>query len=286
MTKKILIIGAGFLGTTIEKIAIENNQIVFSTKKNKSNLSLDIRDNSQIKKIINKISPDTIINCSAITNLDDIEKKPTLAYEINSIGAKNLANISKQNNIKFIQISTDGIFDGKKQFYSESDIPSPINEYARSKQKGETLVLENNENSIIIRTNFYGFNNENKFLFNWILSNLKNNREFNAFSDIIFNPLEITNLSKIILELIEKDFQGIINLCGSEVFSKYDFANKIANVLGYDSSLIHKDSIQNSSLVAERPSNTTLSNKFMNSMINTKVHSLEYWLRKNSSNFL
>src|SRR5579863_6043251 len=96
--------------------------------------------------------------------------------------------------------------------YTEEDIPNPINVYAQSKALGEKFVKENTSNYVIIRTNFYGHNNEGKFLFNWILNTLKQKKELIGFDDIIFTPLEVSNLAKMISEISITDYSGIIHL--------------------------------------------------------------------------
>ena len=121
-----------------------------------------------------------------------------------------------------MHVSSDAVFDGDKGMYEEYDEINPINIYAKSKAYGEKLISENLENYVIVRTNFYGFHDQGKFLFNWILSKLKNNEEFPAFNDVFFNPLEVTNLSKLIYQLSEKDFSGILHLSSDEIFSKFE----------------------------------------------------------------
>lgn len=280
MTDRLLVIGAGFLGKTVFQTATKIGLKSFCTNMKNGQFNLDIRDLGMIEKIIDLTKPNSIINCAAVTDVDKIELDSKYANQVNSQGAKNIAKLAKKNKIKFVHISTDGIFDGTKRLYSESSIPNPVNEYAKSKKLGEDLVLEANENSIIIRTNFYGFNDENKFLFNWILGNLKQNQKFTAFSDVIFNPLEIRNLSQIILDILKTDFQGIIHMTGHEIFSKYQFACKIAKILNYDISLIDSGSIIQSTLIANRPLNTSLSNKLLKSLLDPKILSLEMWLNE------
>jgi len=281
MTKKILIVGGGFLGQNISKIISNIGLTPIVTHVSNRENNLDIRNIYMIEKFIETINPHTIINCAASTNIDEIELNPKTAFDINSNGASNLATITNKKNIKFLHISTDGIFSGIEGNYDEKDKPNPVNEYAKSKKLAETLIQEQNNEAIIIRTNFYGYNKHDKFLFNWILNNLKQNKQFTAFSDVIFNPLEISNLAEMIVEIIHTNFQGIIHMTGNEILSKYQFAQKIALTLNYDSNLIISGSVQDSNLIAKRPLNTTLSNTLAKSILKTKIKSLEEWLEKN-----
>lgn len=274
MTEKILIIGLGFLGNTLLRQARKSNMEFFGTHKS----DLDISNMSLIEKKIEEIKPDYIINCAALTNLDEIESNPSNAYAVNSHGAKNLAIASFKKKIKLIHVSTDSVFDGKKGLYKEEDLPNPINEYARSKKMGEDLIRENSDKHVIVRTNFYGNNSDGKFLFNWVLKNLQQKISITGFHDVIFNPLEIENLSEMIIELCHGDFVGTIHLSSDKPMSKYEFATTIARKLNYDISLVRNGSIKEVNFIAQRPLNTSLSNLLAKKTLKTQPLSLEDWL--------
>jgi dTDP-4-dehydrorhamnose reductase len=278
MTEKILIIGMGFLGNSIFTVANNKGMNVVGTHHSREP-SLDVKNIDIVEKIIIHHSPDFIINCAALTNIDQIELEPSLAYSVNAEGAKNVASIALKKKIKLIHISTDSVFDGRGKLYSEIDMPNPINEYAKSKKLGEDYVKEISDTFVIVRTNFYGHNKEGKFLFNWILDSLRNRQMITAFNDIIFNPLEIMNLANILIELIHTDYRGIIHLSSDQVLSKYQFAMKIAGVLGFDINLIKKGTIEDSHFVAKRPLNTSLSNFKAKKLLKTKIVSLDDWLK-------
>lgn len=275
--KKILIIGNGFLGKTISQIAKTKNFEVFEASRTKK-IPIDIRKIESVENVIKKKNPDIIINCAALTDIEEIEKDSNNAFKVNSHGAQNIATISKKYSKKFIQISTDSVFDGKTGNYNEKDIPNPINQYSKSKLKGEQLVLKDNSDAIVVRTNFFGYNDEGNFLFNWIYKNLKEGKTIKAFDDIIFNPLEINNLAELLIELSLTEFKGIINLSGNQIFSKYEFIKKIAMTLDYDINLLEKCSSQKIKFLAKRPKNTTLNNTVSRKILKTEIKNLEEWL--------
>ena len=278
----VLVIGSGFLGGNIVN-EFRNNEIkVIGTNYNKNSsdeIHFDITNMDSIVSCVKKYSPQVIINCAANVNVDDLENNEKLAFSINAYGAENIAKVCKNNKIRLVHISSDAVFDGKKGMYVEEDMMNPINIYAKSKMLGEKLISKNLENYVIIRTNFYGFHKQDKFLFNWILSKLKNNERFTGFNDVFFNPLEVTNLSKMIYELSEKNFCGILHLSSDEIFSKFEFATKISEFFGFDSNLIKKASIDELGLNAKRPKNTTLVNNKAKNLLDTKIQKLDSWLR-------
>ena len=274
----LLIIGNGFLGDNLQKNAI--NQGLKSHISDYKKSGADVTNISSIEKVIEEEKPRIVINCSAISNIDIIENNPKKAFEVNATGVKNIAIICKKFNLKLIHISTDSVFDGTKKMYTEKDIPNPINEYSKSKKMGEELIRKYLKKHVIIRTNFYGKNPKEKNLYDWVKNQIKNNSEIIGFDDIIFNPLEINNLSKLILELMETNFTGTIHLANNEILTKYQFCKIIAEFFGYSDSKIKQGSIKDVKLNARRPLNTTLSNKLSTKILNTKLITLKEYLNK------
>ena len=260
----------------------ENGFITTGTSFNENNdnlVKLDVRDIGSIKDIVSKIKPEFIINCSANIQIDLLESDPKLAFSTNSEGAGNIAKISQKYDIRLIHVSTDAVFDGSKGMYTEEDIPNPINIYAKSKVLAEKLIQENCTDYAIIRTNFYGYDKKNRFLFNWIVNKLKQNETIVGFSDVVFTPLEASNLTKIILDIAQKEYCGIIHVASNEVLSKYQFALKIAEIFEFDMNLIRIGSVDDhSNFAAKRPKNTSLSNGKLREISKVSIVSLDDWL--------
>lgn len=287
---KILIVGTGFLGENLVEQYKEKNTCVIGTNyqnlKN-DNIFLDITNLDLTKKTIEKLKPNVVINCAANTNLDYIESNSDVGFLINSNGPKNLAKVCHKNKIKLIHISTDSVFDGERNVpYTEEDIPNPINIYSKSKLMGEKSIIENLSEHIIIRTNFFGFNKDGKFLLNSILKILSKKEKFVGFDDVFFNPLEITNLSEMIIELSNSHFTGIINIASDKVISKYQFAIDVAKIFDLNSELVKKDSIDDFEFIAKRPKNTSLLNVKAKKILRTKIISVQDSLKKIKENHI
>jgi len=281
LPEKVLIIGAGFLGSNIAKEFSDHFVIQTNlTKIQKNSYILDITDRKKVLDFFNEIKPNIVINCAANTGIDFLEKNTQIAYSINGEGAKNLAIASERSKIRLIHISTDGVFDGTRGNYTEEDKPNPINVYARSKIIGEENVVKNCSNHVIVRTNFYGCHPQNKFLFNNILSNLRNRKQIIGFDDVIFTPLEVSNLSHLIFDVVFSNYVGILNLSSNEPISKYQFCCNIADAFGFDSNLIQKGSIEDLGFIAKRPKNTSLVNTRSKIYTKSKIISLTDWLQK------
>jgi len=280
---KALIFGNGFLGGCLANELRTTNIKTSTTSHGFSNADfqeVDIKNIDTVEKIINKVKPDFVVNCAANTQIDFLEKNPEVAFEVNSLGAENIAKISKKNKLRLIHISTDSVFNGMKGLYSEEDEPDPINIYSKSKLNGEKLVERTSEDYVIIRTNFYGIHNEGKFLFNWIVNSLLNEKSIIGFEDVIFTPMEISNLCKIILNLQLSNYRGLIHVAADELISKYEFAISIAERFNLNKNLIKKGSIDQAKLVAKRPKNTSLKNSKLKKINKSHILSLTQWLEQ------
>jgi len=280
MKKNVIVFGTGFLGSAVQTVLRNNNYNVLGTYNTTASSNcekIDICKKNEIENIIKKFHPDILINCTANTDIDFLEQHPETAHEINVIGTKNLAKCASQNNLRLIHISTDSVFDGEHGNYDELDPPNPLNVYAKSKLDGETMISKNCTNYVIIRTNIYGIGNK-KFLFQWIVDNLQSNKPITGFDDIVFTPIEVTNLAEIIIEFIENEFVGLIHISSHTKLSKYNFAMLVAKKLNLNTSLISKGSSDDVKFYAKRPKNTSLSSIYFRNIVKTDVLELEDYL--------
>jgi dTDP-4-dehydrorhamnose reductase len=286
--KSILVIGKGFLGTNIIGIGKEFGYEIEGTRLNpdQNSIALDIRNIDNIKSVFNKINPDYVIHCAVNGQIDYLEKHKELAMTINAEGALNVAKICKENKTKMIFVSTDSVFDGKKGNYREIDKPNPLNIYAESKLKGERYVSETLTDYVIARTNFYGLDKNNTYFFNWILANLKNKKKIVGFEDVIFSPLDTTTLSKMLVELLEKKYVGLIHLSSGIPISKYDFICEVVKKLDYSINGVSKGKLSDIILEAKRPKNTSLNNSKACKILETQPLDLSKWIEQNKEKII
>jgi dTDP-4-dehydrorhamnose reductase len=205
-------------------------------------------------------SPDVVIHCAAMANLEACELNPDLANNINAIVPGEIAIACKDRRIKLVHISTDAVFDGNRGDYSEIDIPNPLSIYAKTKRAGEVNVFEQNPNAIIARVNFYGWSQSgHRSLAEFFYNNLKEQNPINGFVDVHFCPLYVTQLIDILVEMIEKNLYGIYHVVSDDQKSKYQFGCAIAEQFEFDKNLINPISVSESNLLAQRSLNLTLS---------------------------
>ena len=132
--KQILIIGAnGQLGTAL-KDKYPNARAVDAD-------SLDITDRKAVQEY-DWTKVKYIHNAAAYTNVDGAETKEgrITAWQVNAVGAANMAKIAQERGITFIHISTDYVFDGRNELHTELEPFSPLSVYGESKAAGDIAV--------------------------------------------------------------------------------------------------------------------------------------------------
>jgi dTDP-4-dehydrorhamnose reductase len=280
-TKKVLITGSnGMLGEDILNILkAKSDYNLFGVNRNLDNnlpedrsIICNIINLKKFEKVVEEIDPEIIIHCAAMVDVDGCENNNEYADKLNIESTKLLAAY-KPEKTKLIYISTDSVFDGQKGGYSEESIKNPLNYYAMTKSKAEEAVKKLNNNSIIIRTNIYGFHKaKGKSLVEWALSELLQNHEVNGFRDVYFNPVYTKQLAKTIIGLLNIDFSGIIHVGASKALSKYEFLNKLAMNFNVDTKLVKSISIDDITLEAKRPKNTSLETNKLQTLLDCKLN--------------
>lgn len=150
--KILLTGGSGTLGKElIELLKNSEHSVIAPTSSD-----MDILNYNTCENIIVKYCPDTIVHCAAYTDVKASEKNIEKVINTNIIGTCNMVLTSQKHNIRLVHISTDYVFDGEKGFYKIEDPINPITKYAKSKGAAE-LAVKIYENSLIIRTSFYGY---------------------------------------------------------------------------------------------------------------------------------
>jgi len=238
---KILVTGKnGQLGKSIHKIVTsneKNSEFVFVGRE-----ALDLSSQVSIINYFNKNSFDLIINCAAYTSVDKAEKEEELANYINHLAISKIAEISNKQQIKLIHISTDYIFDGiSEKAYLESDNPSPLNIYGKSKLAGEVAVCRAmQKNAIIIRTSSLYSEYSNNFV-DTILRKAQKFDELSVVSDQFSSPTNASDLAKVIIQIINhKKFRNhdqstqIYHYSSYGVCSWFEFAREIVELANID----------------------------------------------------
>lgn len=258
---RLLVTGAsGLLGHKIVGKAIFEGDEVYATYNSHpinfgTPLALDITRFDDVQNTLEKISPDIVIHAAAYTDVDGCEKKRDFAWKINAEAVRFIAKMSSKIRAHLIYVSSDYVFNGEQEIYSEEDETDPINYYGFTKLKGEQFVKKYAKDWCIARTSaIYGWGRERKPNFaTFIIKMLENNKTIKAVKDQYVSPTLNTNLAEMLIEIANKRIEGTIHTAGSAKVNRYQFAVSLAEEFKLDSDLIESCSRLDLHWKAERP---------------------------------
>ena len=272
---RILVLGAtGLLGSFLKHYLQKKTYIkIFPTGfAKKSKYYLNLLDRNSVLKFFKSKKPDVIINCAAQTNVDECQKNFYFGYKGNVLIVKNIVLAIKQLKFKphFIHFSTDQVYNNKgKRKNSEHQI-NLTNNYSITKYLGE-LEAKKIIRSTIIRTNFFGksFLKKRRTFSGFVIHNLLKGKKVRVPANIIYNPVSLDYIARILELIILKKKIGIYNLGSRDSISKYNFCTMLQKRYDLNPNLVirylsnyYKD---------KRPLNTSLSSKKLEKSLGIKV---------------
>ena len=221
-----------------EYISHKKDYDVFSTLRTKNNkltklyksnekfyIGFSDKDIKKFVSLFKSLRPDFVINCIGLIKQVNSSQDLTKILPVNSIFPHQIAELCEIKNIKFIHISTDCVFDGKRGLYNENDAPDARDLYGLSKFLGEPYKYY--PNSLTIRTSIIGPELETKYsLFNWFLAQ---ENQVLGYKNAIFSGLTTLELSKVIYRYLlgNVDLKGLYHI-SSDPISKYDLLKLIS----------------------------------------------------------
>ncbi len=195
----------------------------------------DLADPATLRERIEASAPDILINTAAYTAVDKAEDEPEAALAINAIGAGHLAEATVEAGIPILHVSTDYVFSGEGQAARvETDTPSPINVYGRSKLAGETAVAQANPRHLIVRTSWL----YSPFGHNFVKTMLRlggERDELTVVDDQTGSPTYAPDLAEALIKMAGKvagrpegdSVWGIYHLANSDTATWFNFASEI-----------------------------------------------------------
>jgi dTDP-4-dehydrorhamnose reductase len=215
-------------------------------------LTLDISQAGALDQVLGAVSPELVVNCVGLTDLQKCEADPGLAYAINARPAALLASWSNATGGRYLHVSTDHFFgNGGALPHQENERVVLLNEYARTKYAGEAFALTA-PNALVIRTSMIGIRGWVLPTFaEWAIGAIIGTAPFQMFEDAYTSSIDAGTLARVMLDLAAAPVSGVLNAAASEVYSKADFVRCLAAALGR--SLEHATSASVAGLRPERP---------------------------------
>lgn len=265
----MLVTGAsGFMGWNLSRLLRDEFQLTGTYCCNGTlatgvdTLRLDITDDASLQRSLQDKEIDVVVHAAALTSPDVCEKDPDRAMKINVEGTANLARWTRDAGALLVYISTDLVFDGCKGWYRETDPPSPVNTYGRSKLLGEEEVQALCPAWIILRPSiFYGWGTGSSHSFvDWILCNWQTGRKVGLFRDQYRTFLYVGDLAEGLKQIVTRKIRNeIFHIGGRDRLSRVDFGERFAKQFGFSTDLMEPISIRDLSDYAARGLDCSLS---------------------------
>lgn len=233
MTRVTVIGSAGQLGTDLVRVLERaGGYRVFPL----THTDVECTDAQSVRRALLTVSPDIVINCASFVRVDDCEDYPEKAFQVNALGARNVAQVCGDLNVVCVYISTDYVFDGQKKTpCAEGDQPGPVNVYGASKLAGEYLVRASCPKYFVVRTaGLYGLAGSSGKGGNFVESMIRLAREgspIRVVNDQILSPTYSADLAGMIERLIHTEAYGLYHVSNSGQCSWYQFADQIFALL-------------------------------------------------------
>ena len=204
--------------------------------------------------------------------MDICERDPDHAERHIFHMTKSVSQFAMKHDAYLISISTDAVSDGAVEYLKESDALNPINVYGKVKVRTEQYLTSEHESSMVVRTRFYGRSLANKTSFpEHLIEELSQDREVECFTDNYCSHIYVVNLAEVLAECIKKRLFGIFNIVEDRKYSRFDFAQLLARIFGFDEKLIVSSCMSDMHSDVPRPFNTSLSNTKIKARIKTGI---------------
>ena len=257
---KVLLFGSnGQLGSDLLRVFRDAGDTVVPV----THAQVDVCSEERVTEIMAEVQPQIVVNTAAFHKVEECEKKPALAFQVNGTGAMNLALACDRAGAVLVHFSTDYVFDGKKgSAYQETDLPSPVNVYGASKVAGEHLIACNTNRYFVVRTcGLYGTAGSSGKGGNFVENMLKKAQAGDALrvvDDQVLTPTYTMDLAEATRKLILTGEFGLYHISSEDQCSWYEFTRYIFESAAVEANLSPVKSSAFPSPV-KRPANSVLS---------------------------
>jgi len=238
---RILITGGeGQLGRALAAVLADAHEVHAPGRE-----ALDVRDYSAVCRAVDRVRPEVVVHCAALTDTARCEREPALAERINADGPATVARACAGRNapaggcIRVIAIGTNEVFDGAKTTqYDEDDVAAPLNAYGRSKLEGERRALAAGGCVSVVRTSWLYGDSDRSFVAK-VLAAARAGRPLRFVTDEVASPTSCDDLARALAALAAQPrADRIYHLVNEGAASRYEWAREILRLAGMDAELV------------------------------------------------
>ncbi|MEF8825722.1 MAG: NAD(P)-dependent oxidoreductase [Halapricum sp.] len=220
---------------------------------------LDVRDREAFRDVLDDHDPDVVVNCAAMTDVDECENRP----DANARAPDEFAAICRDREVAFAHVSTDYVFDGTtEEPYDETASPDPIQAYGESKLRGERGVRDAHPDALVVRLSVvWGVDRTTNTLAGfpaWVRDRLRTGETTPLFTDQHVTPSRAGAVADTLLDLSVSGHAGLYHAASRSCLTPYDFGTMLCDRLHADETLIRPGQQADLDRPASRPQHTCL----------------------------
>ncbi len=268
MVKKLLLLGStGKMGIAIREVFADSYTVAGRNSRDFNALQF-----KQVRKLIEDVEPDIVINTVAFLGIDPCEEEPERAFVLNTLYPKFLAQLSSEWGFLLVHFSTDAVFnDAKGDFYTEDDVPQPLNIYGFTKYGGDCLIQAIAKRYYIFRIPLlFGETTKNTQFVEKMFQRVQAGEKVLRISDDIFSsPTYSKDVAGEIRRIMETNLpSGVYHIANDGKASLYELMGAIFENIGLDAK-VERASYKDFPFAGIKNTNTPLKS--------VKIDNLRHW---------
>lgn len=199
----------------------------------KTDAELSVCEPEKLELFAREVMPEFIVNCAGVPREATGLSNRIKAYEVNALGAKNMAVVANTFGATIVQVSSDDVYSLKQQeTVNEFDAPHPDTPYGKSKRAGEMMVRDTTPDHIIIRSSWVYAANFGRL--GQVMEAAKKGEKIGQRTDQVAAPTSINLYTKFLVKAIQRNEKGTFHISTKGSASRYEFAARALSLLGYN----------------------------------------------------
>lgn len=193
----------------------------------------DLASPGELRKLMRRLQPRAVLNAAALTRIDLCEAQPTLANRVNVEAVKECVDAAVELGIDVVQVSTEQVFSGAEETYSESSGPAPLHRYGKTKWQAEECVLGKGGAVARIPLLLGPCVGPGRCGADGALAKAFEERQkMTLFTDEIRVPASAALVAAGLLDLVNNFREGVFHFAGSTPVTRFDLGTEVWKRMG------------------------------------------------------
>jgi len=266
---RVLVFGAaGLLGSNVvETGSIRDHDVVGTVRStdpafDRPLYRVDLRERNEVRGVLEETLPDVVVNCAAMTDVDECERSPDVARTVNASAPGWMAETCADLGARLVHVSTDYVYRGDARSpYSEDDQTAPIQAYGKTKLAGDRAVMDSSVDGIVVRPSFvYGVHRASEELTGfpaWVSGRIRRGERTELFDDQRVTPSRAGQVATTVYELLESRAVGTYHVASRSCVTPHRFGRMVGELTGEPTDVLERGSTDDDRPAA-RPAYTCL----------------------------